>query len=316
MRERKTFAQRTRTRSSQEAKRKYFLVYEGSETEIQYFDAVAANKEEIGISPLVTLVPILRSYSEEGWSNPAKILERVIGNLDEKEKAYISYETLLNRIMDYMYEEKILSSSRAQGNAVWKMLVWICQEKLEKSLAYDVEDLEEDCRAVIRLLNEKAGIVPISEDIMEYIRSDGITYDPNFDKICLIIDRDRASFSLNQYEYVWKKCREKGFGFYVTNPCFEFWLLLHFDEVLKIDKDTLLENPKVTAKRRFTEQELRKLLPGYTKGKYHAEILATRDRILKAIQNEKSFSENADELREKIGSRIGIMLGEILEEET
>ena len=85
---------------------------------------------------------------------------------------------------------------------------------------------------------------------------------------------------------------------------------------MKIDKDTLLENPKVTAKRRFTEQELRKLLPGYTKGKYHAEILATRDRILKAIQNEKSFSENADELREKIGSRIGIMLGEILEEET
>lgn len=32
MREKKTFAQRTKTRDSNEAKKKYFLVYEGDET--------------------------------------------------------------------------------------------------------------------------------------------------------------------------------------------------------------------------------------------------------------------------------------------
>ena len=58
---------------------------------------------------------------------------------------------------------------------------------------------------------------------------------------------------------VLKTCREKGFRFYVSNPCFEFWLLLHFDEVFDLDRDKLLENPQVTAKRRYTEHELRKL---------------------------------------------------------
>jgi|GEM_PF-2264078 len=38
--------------------------------------------------------------------------------------------------------------------------------------------------------------------------------------------RDRKSFistpENNQYAYVMSKCKEMNFGFYVTNPCFEF----------------------------------------------------------------------------------------------
>ena len=88
-----------------------------------------------------------------------------------------------------------------------------------------------------------------------------------------IIDRDRESFvsssKNNQYKYVVEKCEEMGFGLYVTNPCFEFWLLLHFDKVFELDRDKLLENPKVTAKRRyckigkFTRQQYWKAHYGY-----------------------------------------------------
>ena len=83
MRESRTFAERTKFLKSDEALKKYFLVYEGSDTELIYFDAVNSMRENIGINPLIELIPIIRSYSEEGWSNPKKILDRIIENLEE-----------------------------------------------------------------------------------------------------------------------------------------------------------------------------------------------------------------------------------------
>ena len=83
MRESRTFAERAKVLKSDEARKKYFLVYEGSDTEVIYFDAICALREDIGISPLIELIPIIRSFSEEGWSNPKKILDRVIENLQE-----------------------------------------------------------------------------------------------------------------------------------------------------------------------------------------------------------------------------------------
>lgn len=93
MREKKTFAQRTRTRNTDEVRKKYFLVYEGKETEEIYFEGVNQNRSMIGINPLIELVPVVRSYSEEGWSNPKKIVDRMLLNLKESRLGTVSYET-------------------------------------------------------------------------------------------------------------------------------------------------------------------------------------------------------------------------------
>lgn len=58
MRESRIFAERTKVFSSDKTLRKYFLVYEGSNTEVLYFDAVNAMREYIGINPLIEVVPI------------------------------------------------------------------------------------------------------------------------------------------------------------------------------------------------------------------------------------------------------------------
>lgn len=84
MRERKSFAQRAKVLESDEARKKFFLVYEGEKTELLYFEAVNELREELKINPLIKLVPIVRSYSEAGWSNPKKIVERVIKNIEEE----------------------------------------------------------------------------------------------------------------------------------------------------------------------------------------------------------------------------------------
>ena len=272
MRESRTFAARTKVLKSDEVKQRYFLVFEGASTEKIYFEALETARDDLEINPLIDLVPIIRSYSEDGWSNPKKILDRIISNLEEEKTGQFTYESLLNRIMDYLYDEKILTTSKVQAHAVWRILEEGCEKILKKCLTNNVDNLVDDCNRLTEYLNQESDVANIVEDISDIIQTSNITYDNRFDKICLIVDRDKESFFAlpenNQYDYVLQTCQEKGFGFYISNPCFEFWLLLHFNDVFELDRDKLLENPQVTAKRRYTEHELRKLLPGYSKRKY------------------------------------------------
>ena len=315
MRESRTFAERTKFLKSDEALKKYFLVYEGSDTELIYFDAVNSMRENIGINPLIELIPIIRSYSEEGWSNPKKILDRIIENLEESKAERISYETLLNRMMDYFYETKVITTSKVLAKNMWKTMIHVCAEKLQKSLQAEVEDIETDCNAILELLKQEYDVTHVVSDISDIIKDGGLTYAEGFEQICLIIDRDKESFLAtpenNQYGYVVEKCKEKGFQLCITNPCFEFWLLLHFDEVFELDTEKLLENPKVTSKRRYAEQKLRIIYPKYKKSSYQAEELV--GDIDKAIQNEKEFCEDVVGLENSVGSNIGRLIEKMRE---
>lgn len=310
MRESRTFAERTKVLKSDEAAKQYFLVFEGSDTEVAYFDAIRTLREDVGINPLIELIPIIRSFSEEGWSNPKKILDRIIDNLRESKERSISYESLLNRIMDYLYETKVITTSKVLARNIWKTMQQVCVEQLHKSLDDVVEDIESSCNKLIRVLKKEYEVVNIVEDISGIIKDGGLTYEEGFDQICLIVDRDKDSFvsipENNQYKYVLDKCREMGFHFCVTNPCFEFWLLLHFDEVFGLDSKKLLDNPKVTAKRRYAEDELRKICPGYSKNSYRPEALVIN--VDKAIKNEKRFCEDIEKLEYSVGSNIGKLI--------
>ena len=189
MRESRTFAELSKVLKSDDARKKYFLVYEGSDTEVIYFDAICALREDIGISPLIELIPIIRSFSEEGWSNPKKILDRVIENLQESKESYISYESLLNRIMDYLYETRVITTSRVLAKNIWKTMQEICSEQLQKSLYDKVDDIENSCKKVLDALKNQYEVVNIVGDISGIIREGGLTYEEGFDQICLVVDR-------------------------------------------------------------------------------------------------------------------------------
>ncbi len=122
-------------------------------------------------------------------------------------------------------------------------------------------------------------------------------------KICFVVDRDKESFTEQQYDYVVERCQEKEFGLYITNPCFEFWLLLHFPDAIELDKERLRENPAVSAKRRYAESELRRRIPGYRKSKYDALSLVRK--IDTALLNQKYFCQDISGLKTKVGSNIG-----------
>ncbi len=313
MREKRNFAERAKVHRSDETARKYFLVYEGKETEQIYFNAVDDLREEIQINPLIELVPVVRSYNEEGWSNPKKMVDRMIKNLEENKTGCFSYETLCNWIVDYLIDEEIITAKMARRTNIWKSLVEICNENLEKHINLDVDNLELRCAQILSYLKEKANIKNQIDDISKILKNGEITYSDETDKICFIVDRDKKSFiselGNNQYEYVLKKCQEKKFGLYITNPCFEFWLLLHFDEVTELDKDKLLENPYISSDKRYTEYELRNIFTGYEKVNYDAEFLVRN--IDKAVKNEALFCEDIEMLENQIGSNLGRLFEEL-----
>ena len=267
------------------------MVFEGSDTEVIYFDMVNSMKAEIGLNSLIELVPIIRSFSEEGWSNPKKILDRIIKDLEEDDSGKISIETFLNWIMDYLRETDSIANDRRVRNTIWEMMKQVCENEFEKTLEDKVKNVEIIGNKILEKIEENYLIENLVSKLSDIIEHGGWSYEKGFDEICLIVDRDKESFiskpGNDQYKYVLDRCLENGFRFCVTNPCFEFWLLMHSDKVLELDKDKLLNNSKVTSKRRYAEDELRKIYSGYKKSSYHAEEFVKNIDI--AIKNEKEF---------------------------
>lgn len=313
MREKRNFAERTKISKEDRTRKKYFLVFEGSRTEEIYFDTINELKGKIGINPLIEIISIERTYSEYSWSNPKKILEQLLKDLEEIEDGKLSYKTLVDKIMEIIVEDKNFSLKISKKSNL-KEVIEDIENEIE-SLENTVKNIEEDCITLLSIITKKVFLVKeeianILEKVLENIGNQQITYSEDIDKMCLIVDRDKKSFKEEQYNYVKEECKRKNFKFYVTNPCFEFWLLLHFDEVHSINREKLLENKRASSKVRYVESELKKYFP-YNKNKYNAELLI--EKIDLAIENEKRFCEDIEELKDKLGSNIGLLIKELKE---
>lgn len=310
MRERKSFIERTKVKFNDNTNVKYFLLFEGEKTEEIYFDAIIKYKDNLGISPIIELIPLVRDYGEEGWSNPKKIVDRLVENVAESEGKYITYEVLLNRIMEYIKETHRLKP--LQHKIIWNTLEQYCQNNYQQYKYLDVDNVEEAVKEFMNVLSIKnvLTIENIPDNIARIIEDLSMTYDKEIDHICVIVDRDRNSFVTEQYKSVIDSCEKHHFDLYVTNPCFEFWLLLHFDGCEKLDKSKLLNNSKIKGRTRYTESELSKKM-SFSKNNYDADKVVLN--LQKAIDNEKNFCEELSSLENEVGSNLGNLFNGIMD---
>ena len=88
----------------------------------------------------------------------------------------------------------------------------------------------------------------------------------------------------------------------MSNPTFEFWLMLHFSEVENEDKNKMLENKYVSKSRRYLEKRLGEK---YTVG----EIIDTLKDMNLKLEQQDTYSPNyvrtdlTDDLHEQFGFR-------------
>lgn len=300
----KTFGERTE--KERKATRKYYLIYEGTKTEVQYFSGIEKNKELLSINSLIEIVPILRSYNEKEWSNPKKILDKLIEYVSSNDEESLTVGRFIDKVIDWLLEEQVIGDKAIYNN---QNLKDECI-KLFKS-ENEIVELTNASKIVSSFLTEKLHISNSVQQIEDYIKRQFVTYEEGYDKICLIADRDKQSFKEDQYDYVVQTCSEKGYYFYVSNPCFEFWLLLHYNQVLDMDREKLLLNPKESpkAKKRFLEKQLSLFMKGYNKNNLQFSKIV--DKISTAIENEKQFCENTDELKTELGCNIGLLIKEM-----
>ena len=223
---------------------------------------------------------------------------------------------------EYAYKELILSDCDALRLILPRILRGLNEKNHYVAGSIDISSLKfEDGSVIIstvgelacKKLNENASrqiSVMINEEIgLNY----EITFDKEIDFLCLVVDRDVESFTDSQFDDVYNTCQEKNFRFLISNPNFEFWLLLHFDNVMELELEKIKKNEKINlgskSSIRYIPNELRKRLGKYKKNRYDAESLV--HNINKAIKNEKEFCETLPDLKEKIGSNIGLFIEEL-----
>lgn len=71
--------------------KQYFLIFEGSKTEINYFNSVIKYKKAIGINDLVTIYPLERDKKDTTKSNPYKILFELCKNIKQDIENEVDY---------------------------------------------------------------------------------------------------------------------------------------------------------------------------------------------------------------------------------
>ena len=145
----------------------------------------------------------------------------------------------------------------------------------------------------------------------EDIENNKFLYDKEIDKVCFVIDRDPQNFSEQQYDNFLKMCKDYNYKVYVSNPTFELFLLMHDDKIFDIDKRAMLENRRVSNSKRFLEVKLSEIF-GCNKKNINFEKFKVN--IKKAINNEKKFEENLFDLKDNLGSNVGTLLDEMIED--
>ena len=87
----------------------------------------------------------------------------MIQNIEELKSGEVSYETLLNWIMDYFQDYGILANNRPLAKSYWTTLQQICEEKLEVSLEEKVDNLQMACEMTFDILKEELECRRISQ---------------------------------------------------------------------------------------------------------------------------------------------------------
>jgi hypothetical protein len=127
----------------------------------------------------------------------------------------------------------------------------------------------------------------------------------------MIIDRDQWS----NIPEISKLCLKEG-NFYLalSNPCFEFWLLLHIKDTTEFSVDELIdifENKKVSKKKTYLKSLLGKLLvDGYNESDPKPERFFLHINI--AIERAKKLDNLTEEYPSYLGSHVYKLVEKII----
>lgn len=244
-----------------------FLSVEGNVTEQNYFSWLEKYREKLGIKTGVHVHP-LRRGKRDNFSAPAQVLELLEEYIEIRESDILPDR--MRKVIPTKYTDAFV------------------QQYMK-----DPDSVDKDKKEQFEMLLKQVGIdLEYQFFVKEYQGQD--------DLFGVVIDRDYNTHTVMQLNEIRKQCIEKGYHFFITTPCFEFWLLLHLVDVKKQykgDMQKFRDNEKRTNKHTFTSLQVSEHA-GHSK-KISEKIF--RQYYLNHIdyaisQTKKSFSTDVEEL--------------------
>ena len=220
-------------------KPKYFIASEGSNSEPLYFEGLNSSV----ISQNITIINILRDYATICNSHPSfiiKIIKEFILNATYNE---ITVLELKNKIDNCIRE----NNYNIDINDIYNKLLSIYGKD-------DYRIKKENLNDLFLQIFKSDIYKDLSEHFPLYFEAQNVTYSSAVDKLNIVIDRDKQNFKDFQYDEVVSFCKNNNVNLYVSNPTFEFWLMLHFPEVEDENNVKMLENRYVSKSRRYLEK--------------------------------------------------------------
>lgn len=185
---------------TQSIKRVVFLSVEGEVTERRYFEFVRESRETLGIKSVVEIHVLRRGDSS---SSPEKVVELLENYLEVRNNN------------DFLAEVDKLELKHYDKEFIHKYLE-----------APDTIDVKEK-RQFEGFLKEEQLDLTYLLFLNKFKGSDN----GENDVFGIVIDRDAGNHSPENMARIFDECDENGYRCFLTNPRFEFWLLLHVADV-------------------------------------------------------------------------------------
>lgn len=306
-----------RKSGTREFRKVYFIAFEGL-TELEYFTGIKNNKQRLGISNSIDVQLIERFEQNVGESDPLNILECMheyrelirTGIYSTRLFAGTLIEDIFHAISS-TFEPKDLSPVQHDLYGLQKAMVngMNASEDLSKDGFVLDGCWEKATKFCAEIIEAK---FPGYEKFVEVPKDRKIdTFDENLDIFCLVVDRDRGSRPSRIYKRILEK--RESVNLYVSNPAFEFWLLLHSDYPINMSQDEsekMRSNGKENAFGRQISYAELKLIEVF--GEYHKTNIGFEKHYLpkvnKAIENMDSFETDLVGLEHSLGSNVGVLL--------
>lgn len=265
---------------TQSIKRVVFLSVEGEVTERRYFEFVRESRETLGIKSVVEIHVLRRGDSS---SSPEKVVELLENYLEVRNNN------------DFLAEVDKLELKHYDKEFIHKYLE-----------APDTIDVKEK-RQFEGFLKEEQLDLTYLLFLNKFKGSDN----GENDVFGIVIDRDAGNHSPENMARIFDECDEKGYRCFLTNPRFEFWLLLHVADVKSEYPDELEEMLN------FNDETVDKHLLEKTGGgkKIQRKTFDTYflPNIDTAIERANGLCTSRNKLLDQLGSTLG-KLFELLRE--
>jgi len=208
--------------------RRYYLIFEGANTERKYFQGIDNNRKELGINSQIELVILHKEGDISSFSHPIKLLKLI----EEKKKS---------------------------------------------------------------------------------LKTDG-KFDKAIDRFVIVFDRDSYERTEEYVEFIEKASADNILT--VTSPCFELWLILHYEDAVGKyvvpNKDRLFENEKVSSSHTFASRLFSEISGSNPKSGSLFNKL--KGGIEHAIEQEKALEQDILRMETKVGSNVGVLIEQMRED--